>query len=89
MSVNTAFMHAVFTKTTNFSGKNAETDPKINKTLKVRTIMFDIIRELAYGLKLGARHSFDTRHYMTERAIRPSVSAAMKNASVGAEQAGR
>jgi len=51
--------------------------------------MFDMIRELAYGLKLGARHSVDTRHNMTERMMRPSVSAALKDNAVGMEQSGR
>ena len=50
--------------------------------------MFDIIREFAYGLKLGARHSIDVRHNMTERAMRPSVSAARKNGTVGIDNAG-
>ena len=50
--------------------------------------MFDMIRELAYGLKLGARHSVDTRHNMTERALRPSVTAALKNGNVGTDGAG-
>jgi hypothetical protein len=52
-------------------------------------IMFDIIREFAYGLKLGARHSIDVRHNLTERTMRPSVSAALKNNSVGTDHAGR
>jgi hypothetical protein len=51
--------------------------------------MFDIFREFAYGLKLGARHSIDTRHNMTERAISPSLKAAKKNCYVGSEQSGR
>jgi len=51
--------------------------------------MFEMIREFAYGLKLGARHSFDTRHNLVERTMRPSVSAALKNTSVGADTAGR
>jgi len=51
--------------------------------------MFDMLREFAYGLKLGARHAVDTRHHMVERAVRPSVSAAQQNGVVGTEQAGR
>lgn len=51
--------------------------------------MFDIIREFAYGLKLGARHSIDVRHNLTERAMRPSVTAALKNNSVGTDNVGR
>lgn len=51
--------------------------------------MFDILREFAYGLKLGARHSFEIRHNMTERAISPSVRAAKQNGFVGSEQSGR
>jgi hypothetical protein len=50
--------------------------------------MFEMIREFAYGLKLGARHSVDTRHNMIERTMRPSVSTALKNASVGTDTAG-
>ena len=51
--------------------------------------MFDTIRELAYGLKIGVRHSVDTRHRMTEKAMRPSVSAALRNMPVATEHAGR
>jgi hypothetical protein len=51
--------------------------------------MFEMIREFAYGLKLGARHSVDTRHNMIERAVRPSVSAARKNTFVASEKVGR
>ncbi|MCO5133148.1 MAG: hypothetical protein M9908_02135 [Phyllobacteriaceae bacterium] len=51
--------------------------------------MFDTIREFAYGLKLGVRHSVSTRHNMTERAMRPSVSAALRNMPVATEHAGR
>lgn len=51
--------------------------------------MFDVIREFAHGLKLGARHAISTRHNLTEVAIRPSVRAALKDGVVGTEQAGR
>ncbi len=51
--------------------------------------MFDAIREFAYGLKLGARHSVSTRHYMTEKALRPSVRAALRDGMVNSEQSGR
>ena len=51
--------------------------------------MFDTIREFAYGIKLGVRHSVSTRHNMTERAMRPSVSAALRNMPVATEHAGR
>jgi len=50
--------------------------------------MFDMIRELAHGLKLGARHSVSVRHNMTEHMMRPSVSAALKNGMVGTDSAG-
>jgi len=53
-----------------------------------RNNMFDMIREFAYGLKLGARHSVSVRHNMTERMMRPSVTAALKNNSVGTDTAG-
>lgn len=66
--------------------KKPETEPFV---IKARPPMFDMIREFAYGLKLGARHSIDTRHHFAERAVRPSVTAAMKNEFVGTEQSGR
>lgn len=50
--------------------------------------MFDMFREFAYGLRLGARHSLDTRHNLTENALRPSVSAALRDKKVGSEQFG-
>ena len=51
--------------------------------------VFDVVRELAHGLKLGARHSVDLRQDFVGKAMRPSVSDAMKNSSVGNDQAGR
>lgn len=51
--------------------------------------MFDVIREFAHGLKLGARHAVSTRHNLTEKAMRPSLRAALEDRVVGSEQAGR
>lgn len=53
------------------------------------TKMFDVIREFAHGLKLGARHAVSTRHNLTEKAMRPSLRAALEDRVVGSEQAGR
>lgn len=35
--------------------------------------MFDIIREAAYGLKLGLNYTVMNRHNLTERAFNPSA----------------
>lgn len=51
--------------------------------------MFDMVREFAYGLKLGVRHSVTARHNMVETIARPSVAAAIKNQPVGNDQVGR
>ncbi|MCB1387401.1 MAG: hypothetical protein KDJ80_15800 [Nitratireductor sp.] len=51
--------------------------------------MIDTFREIAYGLKLGMRHCVSSRHNMAEKALRPSVSATLKNGKVGSESAGR
>ncbi len=51
-------------------------------------MVVDVVREFAYGLRLGARHSLE-RHAYTEKALRPALTTGQQNAYVGVEQAGR
>ncbi len=81
---------SVLTKNSKIQSGISENQLRNEQLLKeARPPMFDIFREFVYGLKLGARHSIDTRHNMTERAISPSLKAAKKNSYVGSEQSGR
>ena len=51
--------------------------------------VIDVVREFAYGLKLGARHAVNNRHGLTEAALSPSLPAARKNGLVAGETFGR
>lgn len=50
-------------------------------------MVVDVIREFAHGLKLGARHAFESRSY-TEQVLRPSVRSALRDRFVGSDEAG-
>lgn len=49
----------------------------------------DVVREFAFGLKLGARHAVNNRHGLTEAALRPSLPASRRDGVVAGENFGR
>ena len=51
--------------------------------------MTDIIREFAWGLSRGLRFSIASQEPAPGRALRPSVSAALRNRGVANENFGR
>jgi hypothetical protein len=72
------------------TGFHASEDGYCGKQRETKgAVMINILREAAYGLKLGFRYSVTNRHGMMEQAFRPNPRAARANGYVGMEEAGR